>query len=282
MTKIQKVINEVYDGYVMDIINKKFPTIRKHKYSGKYCLDMFKHILKTVSNWRSLSFLKDYNGKKYHYKYLNQVFNKWVENDVFKDAYTNMLNDKYFQLKHIKKNKNLNLFIDSTFINNMYGVDGIANNPEYRKKKVTKISVIADDQNNILGVLSDSTHPNNKNKPSVAHDVKLVQKTLDNMNVSIPTNIITRIGGDKGYITQKRFKLNNNKKMPIIARKRKNQLKQNTKRQLQYLKRRYTVEISIAFVKKYTRLVIRRDKKLSNYVGFVYLALLDLFCVRNK
>jgi len=200
---IHKIINKTFDKYVLNIVDKQFPIIRKHKYSNKYFLDMFKFILTSVSNWKSLSLLRDYKGNNYHYKYLNQVFNKWSSVDVFKNAYTNMLTERYFKLKHLKNNKNLRLFIDSSFITNMYGSDSIAIHPEYKKKKVTKINIIADNNNNILGVYSDPTHLNKRKKRSFSHDVKVVQNTLNNMNIKIPHKIITKIGGDKGYISKK-------------------------------------------------------------------------------
>ena len=48
----------------------------------------------------------------------------------------------------------------------------------------------------------------------------MVQKTLNNIGFDIPRNVTTKIGGDKGYVTKKRFRLNNGKRSPIITRKR--------------------------------------------------------------
>lgn len=282
MPKKYKLIDRTYDTFILDLVDIKAPVIRNRRYSNKYCLSMFKFMLKDVTSWKSLSYLTDYNRHSiYHYKYLNQIFNKWVKLNIFKDAYMNMIKTNFFRLKHLKKSKNLNLFIDSTFINNLYGIEGISKNPEYNKKRVTKINVIADDFNNIIGILPDKTHLNANKKPAFSHDIKLVQKTLNNIGVQIPQIITTRIGGDKGYISNKRYRLNNGKRILIIAKKRKNQIKKNTEKEKKYLKNRYKIEISIAFIKRYNRLIIRRDKTLNNYIGFMYLALLDLFYNRN-
>ena len=90
---------------------------------------MFKDMLNDVVNWKSLQKLSAYKGdSEYHYKYLNSVF---------KDAYIEMINNNYYKLKHIKNSKTLKLFIDCSFINNMYGVNCKATNPEYKKKKCT-------------------------------------------------------------------------------------------------------------------------------------------------
>jgi hypothetical protein len=45
------------------------------------------------------------------------------------------------------------LFIDSTSMSNNYGSENITINPEYTKKKVTKLSVISNEFVFILGVI---------------------------------------------------------------------------------------------------------------------------------
>jgi hypothetical protein len=54
----------------------------------------------------------------------------------------------------------------------------------------------------------DKTHLSAKNKPAFCHDIKLVQKNLNNMYIKIQKEKITKLCGDKGYISKKRFKLN--------------------------------------------------------------------------
>ena len=207
-----------------------------------------------------------------------------------------MLKSEYFHLKHLKKNGNLNLFVDASFVINLYGVNEIAKNPEYRKKRVTKISVISDDNKTIIGACFGEIHLDANQKPAFRHDVKMVQKTLNNIGFNIPHSVTTKIGGDKGYVTlnkvqvnslnkvqgvtKKRFLLNNGKRSPIITRKKKNQIKKNTSTQKKYLKKRYTVENAIASIKKYSRIMVRRDKLLKNYSSFLYLGLMVLFYAR--
>jgi hypothetical protein len=59
--------------------------------------------------------------------------------------------------------------------------------------------------------------------------------------------------------------------------KEKNQLTPNTKIELKILKKRSSIERSLSFIKKYNRVVVRKDKKIENYMGFVFLAMLDTF-----
>ena len=137
--RIYNKIENSFNKYVIKQVIKKIPHYRQHKYSDQYCLDMFKDMLGDLVKWKCLKKLLAYQGDtEYHYKYLNSVFNKWTKHDIFKDAYTEMLHDNYYKLKHIKNSKTLKLFIDCSFIYNMYGVDCKATNPEYRKKKCTR------------------------------------------------------------------------------------------------------------------------------------------------
>jgi len=276
MKKQIKSINSLYYKYIIQTVDELIPTIRKKDYSNKYLLDMFIHVLNNCSSWRSLSLLSSYPKKNpNHYKYINQVFNKWNSFKIFEVAYGKLLNNHYFKINDIAKSKSLNLFIDCSYIFNKYGVNCIATNPEYRKKKVSKLSIVSDHLGTILGVHYDKTHKNLKNKNCFSHDLKLVQNTLDNININIAHNITTKLGGDKGYISQDSFKLNNNKHVKIIAPKRKNQKKRNTVAEIKYLKNRGVVERSIATLKQSNRTQVRKDKKIENYMGFVYLSLIN-------
>lgn len=280
--KIYNKIEKSFNKYVISQVIKKIPHYRQHKYSDIYCLDMFKDMLDDVVKWKSLQKLSTYQGaSEYHYKYLNSVFNKWSKHDIFKDAYTEMINKNYYKLKHVKNSKTLKLFIDCSFINNMYGVDCKATNPEYKKKKCTKISVIADEQNNIISMDYDKTHLSPNKNPAFCHDLKLVQPNLNNMFIKIKRNNITKLCGDKGYISRKRYKLNNKKRIKIIAPKKRNQLIPNTRMQLNILKSRKSIERSFSFIKKYSRVFVRRDKNVINYISFLFLAMIDYFYKKN-
>ena len=48
----------------------------------------------------------------------------------------------------------------------------------------------------------------------------------------MPSDKIVKLCGDKGYISKKRFKLNNRKRIKIIALKRRNQLIDTSKEQI--------------------------------------------------
>lgn len=240
-------------------------------------------MLTDVTSWRSLHITKNYpENITYHYKYLNQVFNKWTTFDIFQKAYLELLKNYYFKFNNVRKSKILNLFIDSTFIINKYGTEMITKHPEYKKKKVSKLSLICDDNKQILSVIPIETSFNKNKKCNVfKHDVKSVQETIYNIKIPIPKYVRIKLGGDKEYITQEKFMINN-KSVKVIAPKRKNQKTKNTKSEKKFLSKRYKVEISNANFKKPERLMVRKDKKMNTYISFVYLFLLELFCTQNK
>ena len=98
--KINKSIDRLFTEYILKEVDKTFIVKRKHKYGNEYCLKMFKYMLNQINQWSSLALLNDYEGlSQFHYKYLNQVFNKWSSNDIFSKAYTNLLQNEYFKLK---------------------------------------------------------------------------------------------------------------------------------------------------------------------------------------
>ncbi len=74
----------------------------------------------------------------------------------------------------------------------------------------------------------------------------------------------------------------NKKKIKLIAPKRKNQKTKNTKREKKLLsKRSGAIENAFANTKKHERVMVRKDKKISTYISFVYLSLFDNFCKFN-
>ena len=192
-----------------------------------------------------------------------------------------MIQTEYFKLKHIKKSDTINLFIDCSFMSNMYGSDCKATNPEYKKKKFTKLSAICDEENNIISLIYDKTHLSKRQNPAFSHDITLAQPTLDEMFINLKSNNTAKLCGDKGYISTQKFKLNNKKEIKIIAPKRENQKTKNTPEDEELLKKRSTIERCFAPLKKYSRVCIRRDQNIANYMNFVYFALLDMFYKKN-
>ena len=62
------------------------------------------------------------------------------------------MEENYFKMSRVRKNKKINLFIDVTKISNKSGSEKIGVNFEYKKKNVTSLSAICDDNKIPLGI----------------------------------------------------------------------------------------------------------------------------------
>lgn len=274
------------------IINNKYKT-NKHKkyYSNEYYLINIFEMLNDINKWNSLAKLKTYNPvlinnnkSKSHFDTIRKKFIKWTKDNIFKLAFQECLN-----LKSI--NNDIELIIDSTFINNKYGIEDIGLNTDNKKKRASKLSIISDKDKFIYSVINIKINEinkdefknknkinkckkpkNNKKRKGFIHDVKTIQSTLDCINTKYNFKNITLLG-DKGYINKNENYYFNGKKINLITYKKKNQ-KSNNDEDENKLKKRIYVENAIGLIKKNERLMTRKVHKIKSYMGFVYLGCL--------
>jgi len=246
----------------IDKLNQNIDRKRyKVKYSDEYYLNFIFYILNDINRWSFIVNLKDYNSKfKFHYKTIYNKFLFWSKNKVFYHAFYNY----YF-----KQNTNL-LFIDATSINNKYGSEYIVINPEYRKKKITKLSVVSNKDNFIHSVeVFEIKNENEKYNTSI-HDVKMINKSLDKVFVNNKSKYFNLLG-DKAYKTKENYKLNK-KNIKIITPDKSNTINKNTKFKNKKLKKRIKVENAINNLKRYERVKTRKDRNIITYMSWVYIA----------
>ena len=277
-------IYKYFEKYIIEIVKNKYPQKRKRKYTFEYYLENFIYVLNDIVKWSSLHIL-DKKQKSYHWKSIYNEFNKWTKDNVFEQAFYKFINDKYFKISKVKKDKNINLFIDVTKIANSLGSEGIAINGEYKKKNVTHLTVICDQNKLPLSVscLAINKTIYNGRKTSV-HEIKSVQNTLNNIDLSIKDYINLNLIGDRGYISQEKFKIMG-RKLNTITPKRKNQHIKNTHKEKKLLKNRHIIENLFATIKSNNRLMLRKDKKLNNYLSFLYMNMLEIhikYALTNK
>lgn len=274
MVRKDKIFNR-YKKYILHYAEIKYPPIRKRTYSLEYYLNNFTLILTDIVNWEALDkFNKD--SSKYHWKSIYNEFNKWSKNGIFEDAYFKFMKENYFKMSRVRKNKKINLYIDVTKISNKSGSEKIGINSEYKKKNVTSLSAICDDNKLPLGITYMDTNlsKTKTGKHTFKHDIKGVQKTLDTIPFKLKEYVSVNLIGDKGYVTGKKFNVFN-RKVRIIHPKRKNQKTKNTKSEKKILSKRHKIENFFAMLKKYNRLILRHERKIVHYMSFVYIGLLD-------
>ena len=282
---MDKRLIQIFDKIITDKYTK---TIHKTYYSNEYYLTNIFEMLNDINRWETLKKLKTYNpliinGKeaKSHYETIRKKFNKWSNDGIFEMAFEECIN-------YNKINKSIELSIDTTFINNKYGIEDIALNIDNKKKRASKISIISDKNKFIYSIISikinikkevkidkrSKKYRDKKNKRmkrvlGFVHDVETIQNSLNKINKIYNFSNITLLG-DKGYISKKKYKYNN-KEVDLLTCKKKNQ-KQNDEKTKNILKERIYVENAIGIIKKSERVMTRKDHNIKNYMSFVYLA----------
>ena len=182
-----------------------------------------------------------------------------------------MLHKYYLKLKDIKKSKNINLFIDTSFMVNKYGSESIAYQHSNKKKKATKVSLICDQYNNVLSVIIAPKASNS--------DVTLVQPTVNNIGIKFNKSTAIKLIADKAYSQNLIYNLQN-RKIKVITENKKYKhkiLPEHNKKTKLLLKKRVCVEHSINNLKRVDRVMLRKDKLNYTYQSFIYLQLILMF-----
>ena len=195
-------------------------------------------MLNDINNQSFLSKLKECNSNyKYHYKTIYNKFKLWSSKNVFKNAFYNFKS---------KFNTNL-LLIDATSINNKYGSENVTLNPEYKKKKVTKLSIITDKNKFIYLVTPFDIKNNYTNYSTSVHDVKMIYKSFNEIKIIDNKSKYFILLADKAYKTNDKFKLNG-KNIKIITPDKKNTINKNNNFNNKRLKQRIIIENSINII----------------------------------
>lgn len=300
---------EITKNNILKVYKDDFDKKYKRKYTIDYYLNLMFELINDVNNWHGISKLKIYNPinknnnhiPKYHWKTVQNLFNKWSKDGIFKMGFDNYINDKTIKVNEI------DLFIDTTQINNKYGVENIALNVDNKKKKATKISFLADHDKFIYSVCSvpindknkrkykkrrkknkkrrkqkyiKKIKKNNKKKVKVkgfVHDVNTIKHTIKNINKKYKFKI--NLVGDKGYISSKKYYFKKGKITLITASKSNQKNKIKNKKIIE----RKIIENTIACIKKNERIMTRKDHLLHTYMSWIYIScLLHNIKINNK
>ena len=142
-----------------------------------------------------------------------------------------------------------------------------------RKKKVTKLSLITNKNGFIYTVKPFDIKNDHGNYLTAIHDVKMISKNINDIKHINNESKYFHLLADKAYKTQENYKLNG-KKIKIITPDKINSLKKNTKFLNKKLQKRTKIENINCFIKKQERIMVRKDRKLIYYMGFVYMGCL--------
>jgi len=338
-----------YKKIILNIAEKTLNRKRKCTYSLSYYLNMFLYLDDDIVKWNTLKDLACYKPKKegldsnknFHWRSIQNEFNRWTKLNIFVEAHNKFLKKYYYIMKPHLKSEGINLYIDTSYIWNKYGVEDVAYHSEYTKKKASKIATIVDTDGDIISLTYftanqsvDKINDFDFIKKTFSHDVTIIQDLFDKIIVDLYKRKKINCGGDKAFATNNPIYYNS-KRVNMIVPKKKRSKKQtnkmikkikqniilvgiklkyskpNSKRNTNYkmkilsleneikdlkqtysnntqdycknnimLKRRNVVEDSYKNLKKSERIVIRKERKIANYMSFLYLV--ELKRITNK
>jgi len=260
---LDNLITEEKFNIILFYANLLCPNLYNSKYDNEYYLINILSILNINVSWKSLQYSKLINSSsKYHYKTIQKKHQLWATYNVY-----------YYTYLRITKNNEIteDLFIDNTLIVNKYGCENVGyGNGESRKKKYTSLTTVINDNNKPVVIFDNKTNDKIINKNTIKtlpHDTNSLLQSIKKLNkkISKKTNII----GDKGFIINpsKITDININ----LITPKRTNQKTRNTEQEKIKLKKRSVIERWFGRLKNFNRIMVRRDKLISTFMGFVYL-----------
>ena len=268
-----------YKKYILKVAKLILEPIKNRKYKLKYYLEQFENVLKNYTKWNIIN--NTNNKNKFHYKSIYNEYRKWIKHNIFEISFNYFIKENYVKLFKIMDNSNFNLFIDVSKFSNKYGNEYVFKNNEYMKKNITPIMVICNEDKIPLcfSVLNESNKSsiNNKKNKYHEHEIKHVNELLKKIPFNIKQkNINVNLIGDKGYITNEKFKIFNNEVKIITPLRKNNKNKSLNDNEISLLKKRHKIENYFSYLKNYDRLNVRKDRKINNYCGFIYMSMLDL------
>lgn len=274
MIKIKKN-DSLIESIIKTVFSSKYKknfdfTYHKQKYKLEETLPYILFILKTGLPWECLNFSIECLIK---YQTIYDVYTRLVQFGLLYEAYKDILTE-YFK-KSAKKKLDIQL-TDTTVIVNRNGYDKIGYSKYNGRKKYTKISCISDANGIPINIqLYSGSKSDSKilvdhlNKPNIIDD------SLNEQHKSIML-------ADKGYDSKEiRKKLRAMGYTAIIDYNKRNtkdpaKIKTLTEDERKIYKNRVNIEYKFGELKRYRRIYLRYDGKSSNYMGFIYLACMDI------
>jgi transposase len=130
-----------------------------------------------------------------------------------------------------------------------------------KRGKGTKLMAVADRSGFPISVYAASASP---------HEVSLVKETLDALFVADKPE---RLVGDRAYDSDPLDAILQTEGIEMIAPHRANRKQPKTQdgRKLRRYRRRWKIERLFAWLSNFRRLVVRYEKRVENFLGFVHL-----------
>jgi transposase len=263
----QNLIHQNVFNFLLKQIDEVMPAMRKRRAQNEHVLYNILRVLKHGIPWRATG---SSNGE-YAWQTIHRRFTHLVNNEHFFKVWKTVVERYATRRNNLDKRHFQNIYIDTTFIKNVGGVDMLGKNSTDRGRKATKISIVCDEDRIILGHIATPCKS----------DVKVVETTLD----SVPFDLqkmrkrkATYLIADKAYASYKLSNCLEKRKLRLVTDRKKRQRHTNhvCGRQMakDKLKRRYIVEHAFGIMKRFKRIPRREDRKITVYNAFFQLGMI--------
>lgn len=248
---------------VLDIFNEIDPPVRKRKISNEEVLKALCFSVKTGLPWRYLSL-----NLKCNWSTIYKRFQNWTEMNAFEKVFSILL-EKYSKQQLTTDPKWFKeLFIDTSMIKNVSGVDGLGKNPTDRGRLATKMSVIVD--HNIVPV-SCVFYPAN------VSDFVTAIPTVDAILCPIKKDkrYTNTIVGDKGYVSKNIECELKSRKMKLLTPRKRNMkfTRPLSQVELSILGQRHKIENCFCRLDKFKKIHCRHEKLLLSFKSMTFFAM---------
>ena len=253
--------------------NNLFKPTTNTKYTLDQILDVIEYVLITGASWRSID-LPIFNELNIRWQSIYYHFQKFSKANVFKKVYLQLL-DVYF--KRNKSGKLKHLSVATSFVRNQCSKH-VAFNGYYKKKRLSKLSMIVDSNGvPISALITEGNH----------NDQKLFHRNWKNLFVEITSNnnnnkhkryLLADAIYDAERVRQSAISKNIT---PIIwKRKYKGRSIQLSKNHKQIFKRRIVIENCFSWIYQNQRTYKRFDKSNQAYMSFLFMAFIRIILRR--
>jgi putative transposase len=251
---------------VTTILDRLDPPQRARKFSNRVIFEKLCHVLCTGIPWRDLKF-------KGSYTTVIKRFHRWVKSDILQQLWVELM--QMYSSKHIAEDPRWfeDLFIDSTMVKNVAGMDCLGKNPTDRGRLATKVSVICDKAGIPVSCLFIPANRNDATTTIETVDAIVCKVKKDN-------RYLTHIVGDKGYISHATMATLLERKYRLLTPARTNQRNRHrTPVQAKQLHNRHKIENVFARLDKFRRIHVRNDRLISSYSAMNYIAM-SIMCLK--
>lgn len=263
---------------IVDLFDEFDPPVRKRTLSNEVALGAIAFMLRTGIPWRGMQvFIHTCTTSTVYKRYRS-----WVASGVFERVWKRLVR-KYSE-KRIQADASWfhDLFIDTTMIKNVGGIDGLGKNPTDRGRLATKMGAIVDNAG--IPVALEFFTANRNDVTTAMDTVSAIASPIRPEGFLGPDRRFKHtLVGDKGYVSkQLRVALSPYGIRLVTPRKKNSKCKKKMHHDDQMrMNKRHKVENLFCRLDKFKKIHCRHEKTLSSFKSLTLFACIMLFATQK-